>query len=472
MSLPPLIVDLDGSLIHADLLHESALRLVLERPLDALRMPVWLLRGIASLKHEIASRVALDVSALPYNLPLLDWLRAQRAQGRFLILATASNLRYAQAVADHLGLFDEIWASDQRLNLKGPRKAERAIARFGERGYSYVGNDRADLPVWQTAAGAVPVNAGASVMEQAAALAPIERSFAGKPPALPNLIKAMRLHQWLKNLLIVLPMFAAHSWSAASVQAVLLAGLAFCALASAIYLLNDMLDLGDDRLHPRKRLRPLAAGQLGLPQAGAAAFLLVLAAFGLASGLGPAFVQVLSAYLVLTLAYSITLKRLLMVDVLLLGALYTLRIVAGSAAIGVPLSFWLLAFSMSLFGGLALLKRYGELIDMRRRDCFIQAPGRGYHVGDIEMLASLGTAAAYGSVLILALYINSSSVQTLYRQPHYIWLACPALWYWIARAWMLAHRGGMHDDPVLFAVRDRTSWVLLLVVMLAFGLAV
>lgn len=468
----PLVVDLDGTLIRSDTLHESVLRLLREKPLDILHIPSWLLHGKAALKHEIAERVEIDVAVLPYHAELLPWLREQKAQGRRLILATASAQRYAQAVADHLGLFDEVWASDADHNLRGSAKCARAVAEFGERGFCYAGDAQPDLAVWAKAGAAVPVNTSNKLAARAAALAPIERRF-DKPATRPGVwFKAIRVHQWLKNLLIFLPLLAAHAWhDAHRAVAAMLAFLAFSFVASAIYLVNDLLDLPDDRHHASKRRRPLAAGLVSIPAALIASLALLLAASALTTQLPWRFSGVLMAYLALTLSYSFALKRLMVLDVMVLGVLYAIRLVAGATAVAVPLSFWLLAFSMSLFFSLALLKRYSELIALRRQGVLKRTRGRGYHVEDIEMLASLGSASGYGAVLVLALYINSTTTSVLYHEPRYIWLACPALLYWLTRAWMLAHRGQMHDDPVVFAARDKASWLLLAGMAAAFWLA-
>ena len=470
--LCPLVVDLDGTLILTDLLHESVMALLRQAPLEALKIPIWLAQGKARLKAELARRVNIDPATLPYNQPFLAWLRMQQARGRRLILATASDERLAKQVADHLGLFEAVLASDGKTNLAGPNKRQRLVADFGLQGYAYAGNSNADLAVWQGAATAVVVNARPSLGRQAARSTPVEHEQAAARAGWAVWGKALRLHQWLKNLLIFIPLLAAHkAQEAPLLMDALAAFLAFSLTASSVYLLNDLLDLGDDRHHRSKRLRPFAAGTLSIASGVLIAPALLVLSGLLAAWLGKAFVLALLSYYLLTLAYSFWLKRQVMLDVITLAALYTLRIIAGAAAVGVRPSFWLLAFSMFIFLSLALLKRYAELLELRRAGGLNKARGRGYHVEDLALLMPLGASAGCGSVLVLALYLNSSDVISLYREPRYIWLACPALLYWISRAWLLAHRGEMHEDPVVFAARDRISRCVALGLAVMFWLA-
>lgn len=456
----PLVVDLDGSLCRSDLLHESATAFVAAHPLQLLRLPQWLAHGgRARLKAELAARTDIDVSVLPYHPPLLAWLREQKAAGRPLLLATASDRRLAERVAAHLGLFDAVLASDGRTNLKGAAKRDALVERFGERGFDYVGNDRADLAIWSSARQAVLVAPSARLRAAAERVARVGRVFDDTPAAAAAWARAMRLHQWLKNLLLFVPLLAAHRvGDAASLGAALLAFVAFGLCASSVYLLNDLLDVGADRHHGRKCRRPFASGALTLAQGWRMMPLPVLAAAGLTLAWLPAsFGAALATYFALTVAYSFVLKGLLMVDVLALALLYTMRIIAGALAIGVPLSFWLLCFSMFFFLSLALLKRYAELHEARRQERAAPLRGRGYAVSDLDMVASLGAASGYLSVLVLALYIQDPASRALYATPYWIWAACPILLYWVSRCWMLAQRGQMHDDPMLFAVRDRGS---------------
>lgn len=453
----PLCVDLDGTLIPGDLLLESCIALLRQNPLYLLLMPCWLCRGKAYLKAQIARRARLNHAALPFHRELVAWLREQKRRGRPLWLCTAANHRLAQAVADHLNLFDGILASSDTHNLRGHEKAHSLTQIFGDRAFDYCGNHRVDLAVWSVSRGGVVVNASKSLEARARAVTHVYKTFAPDGHAMHAIVKTLRPHQWVKNILLLVPLAAAHRLGEPeALGAALLAFLAFSLCASSVYVLNDMLDVEADRQHPGKSRRPFASGQLSLLAGVCLAPLLLVGASAAAWPLPWAFKSVLCAYYALTLAYSTVLKRLVVADVAVLAALYTIRIVAGAMAVGVPLSFWLLMLSLALFFSLALVKRYAELKVMQREGR-LESAGRGYRLEDLAIVENLGTAAGYLSVAVLALYINSPAVEMLYRRPQIIWVLCMLLLYWISRVWVLAHRGMMHDDPVVFALKDKTS---------------
>jgi 4-hydroxybenzoate polyprenyltransferase len=453
----PLCVDLDGTLIHSDLLFESFLLLLKRNPLYLFLVPFWLLKGKATLKAEIASRVQLNGAALPYVAPFVAWLTQQKALGRSIWLCTASDQSLAKVVAEHMGLFDGVMASDGQSNLKGAHKAQHLVQRFGEKGFDYCGNHRADLAVWAHARAAIVVNASPALLAQARACTQVDEVFPPEGRFFKHLLKALRVHQWAKNGLIFVPVAASHHLTDPhTLLNALLAFAAFSLCASSVYLLNDMLDLEADRQHPRKCKRPFAAGTLSLQFGLLAAPVLLLASVGLALLLPVKFLLVLAAYYVVTLAYSFVLKRMVMIDVLTLAGLYTVRIVAGAAATEIPLSFWLLLFAIFIFLSLAIVKRYAELHAARQRGQ-LKASGRGYQVDDLVLLQSLGSSSGYISVLVLALYVNSPDISVLYRHPKFVWMLCPIMLYWISRVWMRTHRGRMHDDPLVFALKDRIS---------------
>lgn len=456
----PLCVDLDGTLIRSDLLVESALALLARQPLMAFAMLAWLLRGKAYLKREIARRVQLDPAALPYNEPLVAWLRDIQGT-RPILLCTASDAALARGVAEHVGVFDEVLASDGTLNLSGAHKAEELVRRFGERGFDYIGNASVDLKVWSRARAALVVESGTRLSTAAATQAPVARRFELKRPGLKTWARALRIHQWIKNVLIFLPVLASHRlFDIGAISQALLAFLCFGLCASSVYVTNDLLDLPSDRQHHRKRHRPFAAGTLPLQAGPLVAGVLLVAGFALAWLVSPRFILALAGYYVLTSAYSFKLKRIMMMDVIVLALLYTARILAGTAAIHSKPSFWLLAFSMFIFLSLAMIKRYTELLALQRSGK-VKASGRGYDVEDIPLIQSLGSASGYMAVLVLALYIDSTASELLYRHPLHLWLLCPLLLYWISRTWAIAHRGIMHDDPVVFALKDKVSrWTL------------
>ncbi|HCK81559.1 MAG TPA: UbiA family prenyltransferase [Candidatus Competibacter sp.] len=460
----PLCVDLDGTLLNTDLLLESAFAQLKRRPLAVIHWPRWLAAGKARLKAELAARAELDIETLPYHSAFLEFLREQRERGRPLVLVTAAHRSLAEQVAAHLGLFERVIATDGHCNLAGARKAETLVALYGERGFDYAGNAAVDAAVWRHSRRAIAVNTSAEVTALARASAELERVFADKGSRLKRWLRAARLHQWLKNVLIFVPLVAAHAWNdAEKVGFCLLAFLSFGSCASSVYLLNDLLDLAADRRHPRKCRRPFAAGALPILHGAVAVPVLLTAALLLSLAVNPPeFSACLAVYYVLTLAYSLRLKQVLMLDAIVLAGLYTLRIITGAVAAQLALSFWMLAFSMFLFLSLALVKRYTELHALARRG-ELDARGRGYQVADLAILQSLGGSAGYLAVLVLALYINSPEVQHLYRHPLLIGFFCPLLLYWISRVWLLAHRGLMPDDPVIFALTDRVSQGLVLI---------
>jgi len=460
----PLCVDLDGTLLWTDLLWESLFSLLKEKPHLVVSLPVWLLGGKAAFKSELADRIEVDAANIPYNHDLLEYLSLQRSTGKTLVLVTASPEKFARQVNDHLGLFSEVFSTSDGTNLSGSRKRDLLVSRFGEKGFDYAGNSRDDLVVWPHAKNAIVVNASPSVRNGALTTSSVAKIFHRRPVSLDVVAKTLRIHQWAKNILVLLPLFAAHQEKdPLLVGKSLIAFGAFSLCASAVYVMNDLLDLPSDRRHPRKRHRPFAAGLLPLP----AGLVLVPILLGLAFAAGlllkTLFILTLGTYLLLTSAYSLWIKRIVILDIIFLAILYTLRIIAGGVAMGIPPSFWLLAFSVFFFLSLAMVKRYSELL-ISKRAGQVTAHGRGYHTEDFPILHSLGAASGYGSVLVLALYINSPEIQGLYRHPMFLWILIPVLLFWISRVWLISHRGLMHDDPVIFALRDKVSLVLALLV--------
>lgn len=466
----PLCVDLDGTLIHTDLLYEAALMLVRRNPLYLLRFLAWVTRGRAHLKRQIALRTPVDVAHLPYDGRVLDWLR--ECADRRVVLCTASDRLFGEKVAAHIGLFDEVIGSDGVRNLGGRGKRDALCERYGECGFDYAGNGAADLHVWPHARRAIAVNASSRVLRRLRALHDIERVFPRARAGFGTWLVAVRVHQWPKNALVFVALLAAHlALQPTAVTRAVLAFVAFCLCASGAYVLNDLFDLEADRRHPRKRLRPFAAGRLPLRSGLIAAPLLTVAGFAFAGALSPRFVLVLLVYVTTTLTYSWLLKRVAVLDVLTLAALYTIRIVAGAVAIDVEASLWLLAFSMFLFLSLAMVKRCAEVRQVAATPQ-TRVAGRGYVVDHLGLIESLGAASGYVSVGVLAFYIDSAKSSELYRHPHMLWLLTPLLFFWIGRVWLLARRGRMHDDPVVFALTDAVSLGVLVVFAAIIGLAI
>ena len=452
----PLVVDLDGTLVKSDLLIETLFAAAAARPLAIPHLLAALRRGKAAFKAEASARIAVDPARLPYDEAVLDLVRAARRAGRPVHIASAAHERAASAVARHLGLFDGWFASDGTVNLSGEAKAAKLVSVFGEKGFDYAGNDAADLPVWRRAGKAIAVRTSRRTLRRLHAFAPDAEALPFERPGAKVWAEQLRVHQYAKNALVFLPLLTSHRFDAAALGAAFLAFAAFSLCASSVYLLNDLVDLQEDRTHPRKRRRGFASGAIPIGYGPPAILLLLVAAIALASAHSWAFTAVLLGYFALTTAYSFLLKRKMLVDVITLASLYTIRVFGGAVAIGVGVSNWLLAFCMSFFLSLALLKRHVELTV--RLDAGLPDPAnRDYRTSDVGMVAALAAAAGFNAVTILALYISSPAVNELYRRPEILWLVCPALAYWIGRILMLAQRRKMNDDPVVFALKDKPS---------------
>ncbi|HMK29972.1 MAG TPA: UbiA family prenyltransferase [Terriglobales bacterium] len=455
-SRPVLCVDLDGTLVKADLLWECLLALLKRKPLHLVLLPLWLLRGKASLKRSLALRFDLNVASLPYRSEMLEFLRAERQSGRRIVLVTAADERLAQSVADHLGLFDRVCASDGEQNLKGRQKAEFLERLFGKGGFEYVGDSSADLEVWRGARAAY-VAGGARLASRAAQVTEVKRVFPPQRVSLGTWVRALRGHHWFKNLLLFLPLALAHRWSALQWMRTAVGFLLFGVCASGLYILNDLLDLHSDRSHPWKSKRPFAAGEISIPGGLAMSLLLLASALGFSLLLGVKFALVLLAYAVLTMGYSLQLKKIVLLDVFILSSFYSVRILAGAQIASVPLSQWFLPFSMFFFLSLAMAKRYSELVNAEQ---LVESgnSGRGYITGDKDVLLSLGVASSFAAIVIFSLYVHSPEVVVLYHNPAPLLLLCPIILYWLSRVWLQAHRGELHEDPVTLAIRDPVSY--------------
>lgn len=454
----PLIVDLDGTLTTSDTLHEGLLSLVSKQPAQIPKIVFWLTKGKAAFKDKLAKEAMVDVATLPMRKEVLAQIEEARKSGRRILLVSASNHNQVNDIAAQTGLFDEAAGSTETCNLAGKEKARWLVDRFGEKGFDYIGDSKADLPVWASARKAFIVGTGRSLYQSAkksnpniTQLVPETTSTASRPS---RYLKAMRPHQWLKNILVMVPALAAHDLSGLLPAA--FAFVSFCLTASSIYLINDMLDLEVDRRHPRKCKRPFASGAITVAHGMVQAAVLFVLSMAIAAAVAPAFLAVLAVYVMLTFAYSLILKRKLMIDIWTLGTLYTIRIVAGGFASGVPLSEWLLAFSMFLFLSLAAVKRMSELADLKAQN-LMSVDGRGYRVSDLPVVLGVVLSSGYCSVVILALYISNADVASRYAEPKLLWLICLMLLYWISRATIISFRGEMDDDPIVFALRDRIS---------------
>lgn len=452
----PLVVDLDGTLIRSDLLIECAFSELSRRPHAIVDMFSALGQGKASLKHRLSEPEDFDPAVLPYDAEVLKIIHQAREQGRPVYLASASHERLVSAVADHLGLFSGWFATDASRNCAGEIKAGLLVAAFGEGEFDYIGNDAADLPVWRHAAKAYAIRTPAKVARQLSAQCDDVEHLSHEVPTWRTWARLLRVHQYAKNGLVFVPLLANHLFDWTSVVLALLAVVAFSLCASSVYLLNDLVDLQDDRTHRTKCRRPLACGDIPLSHALLAIPVLLLLSFAVATQISWPFLGVLAGYFALTTAYSFLLKRKMILDVVALAGLYTTRVIGGAVALSVAVSPWLLAFMMSWFLSLALVKRYVELL-ARREANLPDSRSRGYRNTDVGMVGALAAAAGVNALTLFSLYIADADVQALYTRPEILWLVAPILTYWIARVLMLAHRGQVHDDPVVFALKDRVS---------------
>lgn len=455
---PVLVVDLDGTLLRSDILYEtfwSAFGRSWRSPFRAARA---MASGKAALKRSLARDGQIEVTTLPYDPKIIDYVNAWRADGGRTALVTASDENIAQDIASHLDIFDEVYGSDGARNLKGPNKAAFLKEHFAAQGFAYMGDAKADLPVWAEAQHAITVNISQSLQSQVDPLAAKTEHLSTVPASIKPYLKAVRPHQWLKNILVFLPMLAAHQYDAPTFLQSLLAFVAFSMIASAGYVLNDLLDLAADRAHPRKCTRPFASGALPIAHGTWLGAGLLAVGFIIAGSLNALLFATLVAYFAITMAYSLDLKRRVVIDILTLAGLYTMRLAAGAVATGLSLSVWLLAFSIFFFLSLAAVKRQAELIDTEKRGK-LGATGRGYVVDDLPIISQVAVASGFVSVLVMALYVNSPKVLSLYGYPEVMWGVCLILLYWITRIVMITHRGWMDDDPVVFAAKDRVSQV-------------
>lgn len=464
VSLRPLCVDLDGTLVKSDTLIDSLLVLARSNPVRLLSLPAWCLQGKAAFKEFVTQSVALDVVNLPYNHKVLEYLQEQYNEGREIYLATGANVALARRVADHLGIFAGVLGSDSKTNLTGNNKLAGLRSRLGERAFDYIGNGSPDLSLLSHATEPMLANPSLPLRIglRSRGIRPTREFLDRNRPAF-SLLRAMRPHQWTKNFIIFLPVLLAHDFALSRLLSGVIAFCAFCLAASATYMLNDLLDIESDRRHPNKRRRPFAAGDLSAFPGLFAAVVFLLVAFAGIHTLPAGFYGWLIVYLITTCSYSLFLKRVPIVDVIVLSGLYTLRLQAGSVATDAPISHWLAGFSIFLFLSLAIAKRFAELENLRASGAQLKN-GRGYLITDIEQIRSFGTASAYAAAVIFAIYISGGDVMVLYHHPSYLWLIVPLMILWLSRVWLLASRGELNEDPVVFALTDRMSLLIGLIV--------
>jgi 4-hydroxybenzoate polyprenyltransferase len=457
----PLFVDLDETMVRIDTLWEAFLSILRTRPILLLYMPFWLLKGKAYLKQMIATYAYWRPDNMAYNEDVLYFLRSEYAKGREIVLATASDYRVAESVAKHLGIFSGILASDGTVNLSGKRKLAAIKNLVGPRAFEYLGNSTADLHIWKEATKAHLVQPNRCLLRRVRKVATVGRVFVSTEKKWTSLLRSLRPHHWFKNILLFVPLVTSHKINDPELLfRAFIAFVSFSLCASCSYIINDLLDLPADLQHPRKKFRPFASGSLSIKIGVLASLLLFVAGFTLSiSILHVPFTLVLALYIILAIIYSLLLKEIPVLDVLVLAGLYALRILAGGVAVDIYITTWLVGFAIFIFLSLAFVKRYTELLLMQSEDRNA-LEGRGYIVRDIEIIQVVGPVSGYLSVLVLALYINSKEVLVLYKHPWVLWFLGPCFLYWITRIWLIAHRGQMHDDPLIFTIKDKASYVL------------
>ena len=469
-TLPTLCVDLDNSLVATDLLWESLLAAVKRSPMVLLLVPFWLMRGRAYLKARLAERADLRADLLPYRKEVISYLRAEKQAGRSVWLVTACDSLLAKQVASHLGIFDQVVSSDGTRNLKGRAKARVLEQKFGCGGFSYLGDNRSDVAVWEKAASALVVSGSDSLAKKAAQVTGLEKHFTVSRGKLTDLLRALRVHHWSKNILLFLPVLLAHKVRVGLLVRESVAFVCFGLAASAVYVLNDLFDIQSDRQHPWKSARPFAAGTLSMPMG---VLIFSLLCFGSIAGsgllLGPAASLLLMSYCTLSIAYSLWFKRMALADVFVLASFYTFRILTGGLIAPVRLSAWFMAFSGLFFFSLATAKRYSELVHAQEL-VLSGNSGRAYQVGDRALLSELGVGSAFAAIVIFCLYTQSPDVLALYARPSFLLAVAPLVLFWIARLWLRAHRGELNEDPIFLAIKDPMSYCVGFAIVLLVGM--
>lgn len=466
----PLVLDLDGTLLRADVSAEQLLAFLKRRARNVFVVAGWLLRGRAFLKRKLSENVKLDIEYLPVNVELIEYAKSEASKGRPVYIATASDEMVAHAVAMRFPFIAGVLGSNGKVNLKGSEKARALNARFPS-GFDYAGNAAPDVDVWKAAAHGIIVDAPASVERRARKVTEVAEVFK-RPSRLRALAKSMRVHQWSKNALIFVPaILSGRIGNLPAMTTVALAFAALCLIASATYIVNDVWDMADDRRHWSKRDRAIASGRLALPAAAAAAIFLLAGGLAIAFAAGFTIGVAACIYIAITLAYSMRLKQIPILDAFVLASLFTLRLGIGIAASGAPPSHWLLVFSMFFFGSLSFAKRHTEIARVIARG-ETEIKGRGYILADLPLVLATGVATGMAAVLIMVLYIiNDAFMQSFYGNTSSLWGFPPLLFGFLSRIWLLCQRGQLNDDPVAFAIKDKPSLMMGAALSICFVLA-
>lgn len=456
MTTRTVICDLDDTLLRTDLLFESVLKLIRTKPWLIIKLPGWFLKGKAHAKAAIAQHVKLDPALLPYRDDVLRLVKARRQAGAKTVLLSASNQELVSSISNYCQCFDDAGGSSDSINLKGKQKLAWIESRYPGP-FEYIGDSSADIPIWKKSAHAVLINPSSSTTSKLKSLGTSCEVLDDRPNLVRLITKQLRVNQWVKNILIAVPLISAHKITDLDLLAkTILAMISFSMIASMVYVMNDMLDVENDRKHPTKKERPFASGKLPIKTGFFLAPILGVASFAVASLLGWKFSGVIAIYFIVNIIYSIRLKEEVMLDVVTLASFYTMRLMAGSAATDIIISQWLLSFSTFFFLGLAMVKRYTELLRIVSRN-HNALHGRGYTGEDKIPVLVMGITCSMLSILILALFFASPDVQVLYREPYRLWMLAPILLFWTGRIWLLTQRGQVDDDPVVFAMKDKVS---------------
>ena len=468
----PLCLDLDGTLIATDSLAESLVVMIKTKPLYFFLLPLWILRGKYYFKSKIEQNSKLSPDKLPYIAQVLEFAKTEKAKGRMIVLATATMQGIADKIADFLGIFDLVIGSKHGINLRSNHKRDKLVELFGEKGFDYAGDSKADIKVWKSADNSIIVNPNNSVLSKAKAIGNVQIVIKEDFSPIKAYIKQIRVYQWIKNILLFLPFILAHKlFNTEIIANVAISFVSFSALASFVYILNDLMDLEADRIHPRKKFRPLASGKITLFRAFQLLPLLLIVSFGLSLIFLPiSFTFILISYALTNIIYSIYAKKIMVLDIIILSSFYSIRIIAGAIAAGVIISPWLIEFSIFFFFSLAALKRFSELLNLKEHNQ-TSAKRRGYLVTDLYLVQSFGVISGYISVLIISFYVHSDAVILLYKSPEILWAISPCLLFWISRIWILAHRGLMNDDPIVFTGKDKVSYLIGLIIIVVAVLA-
>jgi 4-hydroxybenzoate polyprenyltransferase len=471
----PLVTDLDGSLIKIDSIFESTILCIKSNIFNIFLIPFLILKGKNHFKNFVTDHSALDPSLFPYNPEVINLLKENKAKGRRIVLSTATTENIAKSVSEHLNIFDKVIFSSRDHNNRANNKAQKLEELYGLKGYDYIGDSIADLPIFESCRKYYLINAPISLKNKAYKLNQnlIIINSDEKQNSFANIVKELRIYQWIKNILIFLPFLLAHDLqNFNSIFNNIIGFVSFSFIASFVYIINDLMDLDSDRKHDKKKNRPLASGNLNPILAFNVSLALFIIGWVLSLCFLPEkFSLLLLIYFLLTTLYSFYLKKIILIDIIVLSLLYTIRLIAGGITSNVEISKWLIAFSVFLFLSLAVIKRYQELYSLRNSK-ISKTEGRGYQTNDLSFLLSLGITSGYLSTLVFMLYIFSPEITRLYSKPELLLPVGLVLLLWISRMWLLTFRGEMHNDPIVFTAKDKLSYLmgLLMIVFLYLSL--